>query len=220
MNSPYRLRFDALFYRSRLLVLKESLRMLVALKDIRQTSQHTSLMTEGMKSMTISEAQVHLAALRNTITECQSKDMRRLEAEFHLIQLCFHIVLKDAGVMSELEVDASLRKIWDLCHTYPDSAGLLTNTYAAMKDHIRGVRRHTDLYSSRNVWWSWPRHTTGDLQHCKYGHPYSGTMWDSCPECGREVRKLATLDPNKLLKENDFAAAIKTQNLYGKSWRV
>ena len=183
MNSPYRLRFDALFYRSRLIVLEESLRMLVALKDTRQTSQHTLLMTEGMKNMTISEAQVDLAALRDTTTECQSKDMRRLEAEFHLIQLCFHIVLKDAGVMSELEVDASLRKIWDLCRTYPDSAGLLTNTYAAMKDHIRGVRRHMDplltgiagetsnerrdkrwwslfpacLYSSRNVWWSWPK---------------------------------------------------------------
>ena len=195
MNSPYRLRFDALFYRSRLIVLEESLRMLVALKDTRQTSQHTLLMTEGMKNMTISEAQVHLAALRNTITECQSKDMRRLEAEFHLIQLCFHIVLKDAGVMSELEVDASLRKIWDLCRTYPDSAGLLTNTYAAMKDHIRGVRRHMDLYSSRNVWSSWPRHTTGDLQHCKYGHSYSGTTWDSCLECGRDVRKLAHAEP-------------------------
>jgi hypothetical protein len=78
-----------------------------------------------------------------------------------------------------------------------------------------------ELYSSRNIWWSWPRHITGNLQHCsKYAHPYSGTTWDDCPECGREVRKLAALDPNRLLKENDFVAAIKTQSLNGKSWRV
>ena len=31
---------------------------------------------------------------------------------------------------------------------------------------------------------------------------------------------LPTLDPNKLLKENDFVAAIKIQTLNGKSWRV
>ena len=195
--------------------------MLVALRNLRNTSQHTLLMSEGMRHMTISEAQGYLASLRDVIIDCQSKNLKRLEAEFHLIQIGFHIVLQDVGVTSELKVDISLRKTWDLCHTYPDSAGLLVNTYVAVEDHVRGVRRNGNLYSSRNVWWSWPKHVTGNLQHCsKYGHPYSGATWDGCPECGREVRKLATMDPNRLLKENDFVAVMKAQPLKGKSWRV
>lgn len=222
ITSPYRLRVDALFYRARLIVSEEGVRMLVALRKIGGTSQHAALLMQFLKDITIEDTSKYITSLRTLITECDTKNLKRLEAEVRLIQLYFHMVLHNVGKTSELEVDASLKRILELCQTYPDTAGLLVDTYNTVKDVIRGRRSTSNMYAKDSVdtWWSWPKHHVGNLQHCQYGHPYSGTTWDSCPECGKEVPRPEGTSPNDFLKELDFVAAMKATKMDQNSYRA
>ena len=222
MNFPYFLHFDALFYRCRLIILEEGLRMQVALNNIRDSSQHTSIMAETLKNMTIMETKEHLATIGTAIETCEAKRLKRLETELRLVQICFHIVLRDAGTRSKLDVSASLTKIQDLCQTFPKTAGLLSNTYVAVKAVVDGQQRCGRMYteSSMKVWWTWPKYITGNLKYCKFGHPYSGETCDDCPECGEEVQKSQAINPKSFLKENDFVAAMRAMTTSTKQWRV
>ena len=222
MNFPYFLHFDALFYRCRLIVLEEGLRMQVALDNIRDSSQHTSIMAEMLKSMAIKEAKEHLATIWTAIEACEAKRLKRLETELRLVQICFHIVLRDAGTRSKLDVSASLTKIQDLCQTFPKTAGLLSNTYVAVKAVVDGQQRCVRMYTeaSIKVWWTWPKYITGKLKFCKSGHPYSGETCEDCPECGEEVQKPQAINPESFLKEKDFVAAMRTMTTNTKQWRV
>ena len=222
MTFPYRLRFDALFYRCRLIVLEEGSRMQAALNNIRDNSQHTSIMAETLKAMTIMEAKDHLATIGTAIASCEAKGLKRLETELRLVQTCFHIVLRDSGTRSELDVSTSLARIHSLCQMFPKSAGLLSNTHVAVKAVVDGKQRCGRMYieSSVKVWWSWPKHVTGKLRYCKFGHPYSGETWEECPECGEEVQKPHAVDPQSFLKEQDFVAAMRAMATNTKQWRV
>ena len=222
MTFPYLLHFDALFYRCRLIVLEEGSRMQAALDNIRDSSQHTSIMAETLKAMTIMEAKEHLATIGTAIQACEAKGLKRLETELRLVQICFHIVLRDAGTRSELDVSASLTRTHDLCQTFPKTAGLLSNTHIAVRAVVDGQQRCGRMYveSSVKVWSAWPKHVTGKLKYCKLGHPYSGETWEDCPECGDEVHIPQAVKPKSFLKEKDFVAAMNAMTKNTKQWRV
>ena len=222
INFPYLLHFDALFYRCRLIVLEEGLRMHVALSNIRDSSQHTSIMAETLKEMAITEAKEHLATIGTAIEACEGKRLKRLKTELRLVQICFHIVLRDAGTRSKLNVSASLTKVQDLCRTFPKSAGLLSDTYVAIKAVVDGQQRCGRMYTeaSVKVWWTWPKHIAGKLKYCQFGHPYSDETWGDCPECGEEVQKPQAVNPESFLKEKDFVAAMRAMTTSTKQWRV
>lgn len=225
LNLCYRLRFEALFFRSRLIILEESLRMRGALKSMNDDSEHTTVLIRGLQSLTGHEASVKIQALSSIITECEIKNLKRLEAEIRLIQMCFHIVLKDLGGASSLNVEESLRRTLSLCRTYPDTAGVLLVTYDAFKLVLSGARRHGNLYTqgSTRIWWSWPAHKVGNLKECVHGHQFSASTWPDCPECGREVPPRPDperVDPQTFLKEDAFMVAMRTQTFSAASYRT
>ena len=225
INLCYRLRFEALVFRSRLIMLEEGHRMSGALRSMNDDSEHTTVLIRGLQSLTRDEAKIKIKALNSIITECETKNLKRLEAEVRLTQMCFHILLKDLGAASNLSVEASLRRTLSLCRTYPDTAGMLLMTYNAIKLVLNGERRHGNLYAqgSTRIWWNWPAHKVGSLKVCVHGHQYSMSTWPSCPECGREVPsspKPEPVGPEKFLKEDAFVAAMRTQTFSAASYRI
>ena len=225
VNLCYRLRFDVLFVRSRLIILEESIRMLGALRSMDDDSEHTSVLIQGLQSMTQNEANQHILSINNIITECDFKNLKRLEAEARLMQVGFYILLGDLGAASDLGCEASLNRILSLCSAFPDTAGVLLTTYNSMKMVIDGKQCHANLYTrgSKGIWWSWPAHKVGNLKQCVHGHQYSTSTWPGCPECGREVvfsPEPEAVDSKKFLKENAFVAAMRTQTFSAASYRV
>ena len=225
INICYRLRFEVLFVRTRLIVLEESLRMLDALRIMNDDSEHTSILIQGLRSLTHDEANQHIRALNSTITECTSRNLKRLETEVRLIQMCLHILLRDLGAASDLGWEASLHRILSLCKTFPDTAGVLTSTYNSLNMVVKGTQRHGNLYmrGSRGIWWSWPVHKVGSLTECANGHQYSTLTWPGCPECGREVvfsPEPKPVDSKEFLKEKAFVAAMRTQSFDSASYRA
>lgn len=225
INLCYRLRFEMLFSRSRLIILEESLRMLGALQSMNDDSEHTTVLIRGLQSLTRDEAYMHIKALDRIITECEIKYLKRLEAEIRLIQMCFHILLKDLGTPSHLNIEASQLRTLSLCQTYPDTAGVLLRTYIAFKLVLSGERKNGNMYTrgSTRIWWSWPAHQVGNLKECAHGHQYSASTWPHCPECGREVSpspKPVPVDPKNFLKEDAFVVAMRTQTFNAASYQI
>ena len=225
LNLCYRLRFEALFFRSRLIILEESLRMRGALRSMNDDSEHMTVLVRGLYSLTRDEANTNLKALNSMITECETRSLKRLEVEIRLIQMCYHILLEDLGAASNFNVGASLHRTLSLCQTYPDTAGVLLTTYNAIRLALIGKRHHRNLYArgSRRIWWSWPAHKVGNLKACVHGHQYSTSTWPGCPECGREVPpspKPKLGDPKEFLKEDAFVAAMRTQTFCVASYRT
>ena len=225
INLWYRLRFEVLFFRSRLIILEESLRMLSALRSMDDDSEHTSVLIRGLRSLTQDEANQHILSLNNIITECDFKNLKRLEAEAHLMQVGFYILLGHLGAAIDLGCEASLNRILILCSTFPDTAGLLLPTYNSIKMMINGQQCRGTLYTRgwKGVWWSWPAHKVGSLKQCVHGHQYSTSTWPDCPECGREVvfsPEPKAVDSKEFLKESAFVAAMATQTFSATSYRV
>lgn len=218
-NSPWRLRFDALYSRSRLIVLEEALRMIITMKNVRNPSEHTLFMIGKIEEMTTIEARENLVSLGQLISECKQRNFKRLEAEARLVQACYHLVLKELCAPSHCEVDTSLSRTWELCKSFPATAGLLTSTCIAIRTAVAGGQRPVNFYKAKDIWWTWPKHVVGHLKHCKFGHPYSSETWLGCPECGREAQPVEPVDPQKYLKENDFVLAIGKQVFDSKKWR-
>ena len=221
---PYSLRFKALESRARLTILEERSRMVDALKAFRKPYHHTTMLVEGMQYMTIAEAKQQLAQSQSVIALCETHYFKRLECEVRLVQLYFHVVLRNAGIGSDLAVDSSFRRIASLCRTFPDTAGQFWDAYSRLWEVFKETRPHGNLYkaSQRSIWWSWPCHKTGYLEHCAHGHPYSSKTWAGCPECGLEVvvgKALKTLGTNVRLKETEFVAAIHRHTFDQTAWR-
>lgn len=218
ITMPYQPRFEALFYRCRLISLEESLKMMRALSSMKDDSRHTAVLISGLRQLTIDQASSYISALGDILAGCDRQNLKRLEAEVRLLQACFHIILKNAG-LGNINVDESMNKVLVLCQTYPATAGLLLDTYRAVRDVLRSSTGSSYPYKSRNIWWTWPRHEVGSLAHCRFGHPYSTATWSDCPECGQEVPLPKPINHGNLLKETAFVAAMKTQT-FGGSWRV
>ena len=221
----YGIRFEALIFRTRLIVLEESLRMRGALRSLNDDSDHTTILIRGLESMTKDEASKHIKILHSIIKECKIKNLKRLETEIRLIQMCFYIVLRDLGAPGDMDVEASLRETLSLCRTYPDTAGVLFTVYKKIRLVLGGERLHRDLYaqSSKKIWWSWPAHKVGCLKQCIHGHQFSTLTWPRCPECGWEESaspEPEPLQPKDILKEDDFVVAMRTQVFGAASYRA
>ena len=225
INLSYRLRFEALLIRSRLIILQESNRMLGTLRSMNDDSEHTNVLIRGLHSLTKDEANKHIKFLNGIITQCEIRRLKRLEAEIRLIQLCFEIVLEQLGTVGNLSVDTSLCRILRLCMTYPNTAGVLLETYNSTKLVLHGRRYHVNLYSrdSARIWWSWPAHQIGSLKKCIFGHQFSASTFPDCPECGLEVQSGAEhepMDSKNVLKEDAFVAAMLTKTFSAASYRI
>ena len=218
LASAYKPRFDALMYRGRLIVMEESSRMLAVMRNLTDPSQHTLVMVEGHQRLLIRQAEQQLTEMSKLIKECEVKNLKRLEAETRLIQLACYAILSERGVRGDLPVSTSLEKVLHLCQTYPDTAGRLLTTYHSVKAVVEKSKNASNLYTkaTQNVWWTWPKHQTGHLKHCRYGHPYSSATTKDCPECGREAPK--PVDPDSRLVKDDFLEAMKTHK-FRSVWR-
>lgn len=208
-----RLRFDALFQRCRLITLEESVRMIKALEVIAKESQHTSFLIEGLRDLTIIEAEHHLLELEKIISECETRYLKRLQCEALLLCSCFQLVLRELGVDDATNnTDLNLHRARTLCQTFPDSAGLLSPIYLAIQRSMDSKRKDVEtLYAKecKDIFWSWPKHHTGALTKCLHGHVYSSRTWSDCPECGREIEKPENL-PVIPLQAEDFVLAMRT----------
>ena len=225
LNLCYRLRFEGLFFRCRLIVLEESARMRSALISMSDDSEHTKILIQGLHSLMRDEANNNIKTLNSITAECEIKNLKRLEAEIRLVQLCFHILLNHHGAASDLKVETSLNRTLSLCRTYPETAGALLPTYNAINLVLSGKRSPWNLYTrgSTRIWWTWPRHKVESLKQCVYGHQYSTSTWPGCPECGQEAPaspKPEPVDPKKFLKEDAFVIAMRTQAFSAGSYRI
>ena len=218
LTSAYKPRFDALIYRGRLIVMEESSRMIAFMRTLENPSQHTLVMIDGTKRLLVRRAEQQLNKMDEVIADCEARNLKRLEAETRLIQLACYAVLREQGVSGDLPASTSLEKVLLLCQTYPDTAGQLLTTYRSVKAAVGNPKNVSNLYTkaTQSVWWTWPKHQTGYLKHCRYGHPYSSATIKDCPECGREAPK--PVDPESRLNKDDFLEAMKTWT-FRSEWR-
>ena len=212
-NAALKLRLDTLYQRCRLIVLEESVRIVKTLEAMTEQSQHTTVLVEGLRHLTITQARHQLWQLASIVAECEMKHLKRLECEARLIQACFHLVLRELGEANATsKADENLHKAQRLCDTYPETAGLLLPTYENIRRSFSPDRRKVKTFYARefkDIWWYWPRHKEGALKQCLNGHTYSGLTWSECPECGREVEKPESLPPTPL-QDQAFVVAMKT----------
>ena len=214
-SPAFNLRFRTLVCRAKLVKMEDQLRIITTLEDMSNPSQHTLCMISGMKHVASEQGKAQLATMTPIIAECETKNLKRLQAEARLVQIASFIVLRNLGVNGGLNVSASLGKISNLCERFPDTAGQFSNSLSVMKAVVAQTRNKTNLYAgdTRNIWWAWPKHEIGHLEHCRFGHPFSSTGGRDCPECGREVQTERSLSPRERLDPNVFLEAMKTFNL-------
>ncbi|KAL9102197.1 MAG: hypothetical protein Q9163_002622 [Psora crenata] len=219
------LRLESLYYRCRLITLEENARILIPLRDMAQQSQHSEILAEGLRHVTIPRIVSQLQGIRASVLKCQNKQFRRLEVELRLIQLASQVVLDNIGSKNMLlGASTELGEIMQLCRKFPLTAGLLMPSCQQIRPFIlRSEAKCHPLYSkiTQDIWWAWPRHSTGDLLYCENKHPYSGISSSHCPECGPEAQfdKLKVVDLNATLRAKDWVAAMKAHSFNAASYR-
>ena len=216
-NIPFRLRLDSLFYRCRLLVFQESLHMVEKIQAIEHKTDHSRIFVDGLCAQTVDQAQTVIKDIDLLVTECRSKNLKRLEVEFRLIQIAIHAVLRSLNTTSGIDVQTSANIAIGLCQEYPDTAGIFYTDCLSVKNTIEKKRNDwkMDLYklSANKFWKLWAGHEIGCLRHCLYGHPYSGYTFFNCPECGRKEEPRATVDYSKYLDEKAFLDKMQDKKL-------
>ena len=214
---PFRLRHDFLYYRCRVVTLDEALQLFLFMQTLDQTHPHTAIITEGLRIKVTEQALENIKGLESKITKSETLNLKRLEVEFRLLQVSFHMIARGLNTDSHLDVAASFQKIIKLCSRYPDTAGRLLPNFVSIKAYYDGGSAPKRLQNwhamdVRELWKNWGSHKVGYLVHCPFGHPYSTATFADCPECGREIMPP---DPepiashNKFLYEEEFLAAIR-----------
>ncbi len=212
-NLSFKIRFDSLYYRCRLITLEESVKIIALTDASKATSQHMLALNEGLRILTKTEAHKHLTAVQTAIEQCEVKNLKRLEVELRLIQASFHLVLRSLGTSSDVDIDCSLQRTLSLCIKYPSTAGTFVNAYKSAKLALEGRQTPIDLHAkeTRAYWKKWKGYEIGNLQFCALGHPYSATTFSGCPECGKVVEPT---NYSSFLHEDAFLKklqAMKTQ---------
>ena len=211
---PYRLRFDLLYFRCRLITLEDGLKMFHYLDQLSRLDKHTLIMAEALKFKILEQSTGEIESLGERIEECEKRHLIRLEVELRLVQLCLHMILANLSSDSGIDIPASKKRVSDLCRRFPDTAGKLLKSFQLLRAYLDGgpaPKRLYDLYSRdvRELWWNYGKHKVGSLCHCPYGHPYSEPTFSECPECGREV-ELELPEPQvnveAILNKNAFLA--------------
>lgn len=168
-----------------------------------------STLFNGLQQMTIYQALQNTELINTSISVCEARNLKRLEVELRLVQLCFHAILLENGNRGKMNINTSLNRVQELCIQFPDTAGIFLPFYQSLNKRIREGRHPTkDLYNrdNREFWRLWGRYGLGLIKYCRYGHPYSTSIFPDCPECGREVEKTQgeMVDYRKFLYEEAF----------------
>ena len=219
------MQLQSLYFRCRLTMLEENIRMLLPIREMARHSRHSEILADGLWRVTVPQIASQLRTIGASVSESRMKRLPRLEAELRLTRLASQVALEKGGAKDGLMgASTELDDIMALCQKYPQTAGLLTESCHKIKPFIRDAQaKGHPLYSklTRDVWWTWPRYGTGDLQRCTNGHPYSGSTTSHCPECGPEAvaTKLKEIEPNAALRVTDFVAAMKTRSFDSLSYR-
>ena len=222
-----KIRFDCLIYRCKLVALEESCQMLKPILEMGLRSQHTAVLAQGLKHVTIPRLASQLHGVRESIQACEVKGLRRLEVELRLIQLASEVAMDHIGLRSSLGgADTELSSIVKLCDRFPQTAGMLLpscqkiGTFLRYDKYANGHPLFTK--ATQKAWWTWDKHGTGDLKTCEKMHPYSGNTMEHCPECGPEVghKKLRETSGNLVISPQDFIAAMKARNFDGSSYHT
>lgn len=222
----FKLRLDSLLFRCRLVSLEENCRMLAPLNRLGKQTLHAELLLHGVRTITIPRLLAGMAGTKDSILACQKHGLKRLEVELRLVQLASRISMESSGTPNALVgAEAEVKGIIKICMAYPDTAGLMLPSCRKVHLFIRHDRQAVGhpIYSkeTHETWWSWPKHSTGDLRRCEKGHPYSGISMAHCPECGpqSEASKIPEVNPEASLKTHEFMIAIKAKPFDGSSYR-
>ncbi|MCJ1252883.1 hypothetical protein MMC24_000689 [Lignoscripta atroalba] len=215
-RSAFKIRYDFLYYRCRLITLEDASQLCRYITKLGQSTQHSSTLAEGLRMLIKEQALKNIKALEIRISDCNSLNLKRLEVELRLAQVCFHMLCRFLDTDSGVDVKASLRRVALLCQRYPDTAGNLYRSYRTIKAYVDGgpaPKRLYDVYGNetRGLWRDLGKHKTGNLAYCVYDHPYSTSTFPNCPECGKEVDAPPPREPidyNSFLHEDDFLAAM------------
>ena len=218
-NLPFKARLDSLFYRCRLLVFEESVNMLERIQALDPVTDHSKILADGLRTGTIDQAHNIIKDIDMSISECHSKNLKRLEVELRLIQFGLHTVLRSLNTRSSIDIEASADKAIRLCQEYPDTAGIFLADCLFVRQAVKFGRYKfkIDLYKreANNFWKKWAGHEAGCIRHCLFGHPYSAYTFLDCPECGRkeELQEKKNVDYGKYLNEEAFLAKMQDKKL-------
>lgn len=224
LHLPFRLRLDLLLYRCRLIALEERVKLLTPLQAIADGSSHTKILINGLEQLTVSKAHESAMEMASKLRECQAKGLKRLEVEWRLVQAGFIVIPQHLGATPFTEeLSVHRREVLLLCQSFPSTAGLLKPSHDNLSRFLLG-QRHSghNIYtrSTRNVWWTFPKHEVGNLKQCARGHPYSGSIWPHCGECGPEVQRSADDSADEtMLNKEDFEVAMRNFSFDGASYR-
>ena len=206
--------------------LEENCQMLAPLNNLGRQTLHAGLLIQGVRTVTIPRLFTGMNGIKDSILACQMHGLQRLEVELRLVQLALWIAMDSIGTPNILAgAEAELDGITKTCRAYPDTAGLMLPSCRKMRLFIRHDRQAKGhpIYckETHEVWWSWPKHSTGDLRRCGKGHPYSAISMAHCPECGpqSEASKIPEVNPKASLKTHEFMEAIKAKPFDGSSYR-
>ncbi|MCJ1396935.1 hypothetical protein MMC11_000127 [Xylographa trunciseda] len=190
--SPFSLRYDLVYFHCRLVTLEDALQVYQQLLKLEPADQHTSLIAEGLRAKIEEQSVGEVISLGRKIATSKELHLKRIEVELRIIQIGLHMILRKLGIISGLNVPASFDSILDLVRKFPDTAGKLLRTFLSIRPHVdNGIMptRSADLYTkeSKELAPMFKQHKMGTLRHCEYKHPFSGSTFDDCPECGKEV---------------------------------
>lgn len=220
---PFRPRLDFMLHGCKVIAMEETVRTLIPLRRIAHKSQHTTHLIEGLRKVTISQAQQVLTDLEPSIAEASSRNLKRLEAEILLLRLSTYIILYDLGAQRTfLSAEPDIKRIAELSQAFPTSTASLLPLFKTLRRFIAAAKPDI-IYtkSTKELWTPWPEYIPGAYTQCRNNHPYSATTWDECPECGVEVPKPDVVDPKTLLRDKEFVLAMRSpRDFDGSSYRA
>ena len=222
-----KIRFDCLKYRCNLVTLEENCQMLIPILEMGQRSQHTAILAQGLKYVTIPKLAGQLQGISISIAACQSRGLQRLGAELRLMRLASETAMDNVGLRGALVgIGPDLSSISNLCQRFPQTAGTLLPSLQRIKMFLRHDKHASGhplfTKATQETWWTWFKHGVGDLRTCKNQHPYSGMTMAHCPECGpeAEIEKVREVDANAVMKPQDFIAAMKIHSFDGSAYHT
>ncbi|MCJ1282588.1 hypothetical protein MMC26_001913 [Xylographa opegraphella] len=190
--SPFGVRYDLVYFQCRLVSLEDALQMYQHLLKLKAADQHTSIIAQGLRIMIHKQAAGEVVSLGRKIIASQDLHLKRIEVELKIIQVSLHLILKELHVVSGLSVSTCMNDIRELVEGFPDTAGKLLRTFISLQTHVdhgtipaRFARLYTE--DTKELGAQFKQHQMGTVQYCLHKHPFSGSMFADCPECGREV---------------------------------
>ncbi|MCJ1377075.1 hypothetical protein MMC17_000165 [Xylographa soralifera] len=190
--SPFRLRYDLVYFQCRLVTLEDALQVYQHLLKLEPADQHTSIIAEGLRIKIQEQSVGEVLSLGRKITASKDLQLKRIEVELRIIQIGLHMILKKLDIISGLNVSASLSNIRELALRFPDTAGKLLRAFISLRTYVNNgtiPTRFADIYTkdTKELAPLFRQHKMGTLQYCTHKHPFSGSTFANCPECGKEV---------------------------------